>query len=161
NGIQGMTEGDDGALLISMTGGIRRFMDGKTEVAYPYPVPATQLQAHKLLRDRQGGLWCGISGHGLLHVHQGRTDVFAPSDGLSGGDIQALFEDREGNIWVATTDGLDRFRDFAVVTFSLKQGLSGTRVVSVLADRDGSIWLSTNDGLNRWNNGQITTYDKR
>ena len=41
---------------------------------------------------------------------------------------QRLFEDREGNIWVATVDGLDRFRDFAVPTISVKQGLSNAIV---------------------------------
>jgi len=33
-----------------------------------------------------------------------------------------LFEDREGNIWVATMDGVDRFRDVAVRTVSANQG---------------------------------------
>ena len=58
-------------------------------------------------------------------------------------------------------NGLDRFRDFAVPTISVKQGLSTAVVWSVLAARDGSIWLGTPDGLNRWNNGQITSYRKR
>ncbi len=87
--------------------------------------------------------------------------MFAKSDGLSGDYIYGLFEDREGNIWVSTVNGLDRFRDFAVPTISVKQGLSNDRVWSVLAARDGSIWLGTPDGLNRWNNGQITIYRKR
>src|SRR4029077_8974288 len=73
---------------------------------------------------------------------------------------EALFQDREGNIWVATWEGLDRFRDFAVATFSKKQGLSDPIVGSVLADRDGSVWIATYAGLDRWNNGQITTYGK-
>ena len=97
---------------------------------------------------------------GLLHVHQGRTDVFARSDGLSAISLKPLFEDREGNIWVATLDGLDRFRDFAVPTISVKQGLSNRDVWSVSGGQDGSVWLGTGDGLNRWNNGQITIYRK-
>ena len=105
---------------------------------------------------------CGSEpgGQGLLHVHQGRTDVFAQSDGLSGDQIDRLFEDREGNIWVSTVDGLDRFRDFAVPTISVRQGLSNNVVWSVLAARDGSVWLGTPDGLNRWKDGQITIYRK-
>ena len=43
------------------------------------------------------------NGQGLLHVHQGRTDAFAQSDGLSGDYVSSLFEDREGSIWVATS----------------------------------------------------------
>jgi ligand-binding sensor domain-containing protein/signal transduction histidine kinase len=153
--IQGLIEGDDGGLLIAMRGGITRLIGGKTE---PYPLPGAgrQVNPTKLLRDRSGGLWIGTWDRGLLHVHQGRADWFARSDGLSSDFIIGLFEDREGDIWVATSDGLDRFRDFAVSTISVKQGLSSSSVWSVLAARDGSVWLGTLDGLNRWNAGQIT-----
>ena len=98
---------------------------------------------------------------GLLHIHEGRTDLFTPADGLSGGSVTSLFEDREGNIWVATVEGLDRFRDFAIPTISVQQGLSSRGLFSILAARDGSLWLGTSDGLNRWNKGQITVYRNR
>ena len=98
---------------------------------------------------------------GLLHIHKGRTDLFAPTDGLSGGIVSALLEDREGNVWVATTDGLDRFREFAIPTMSVQQGLSSRGVFSISAARDGSMWLGTSDGVNRWNKGQTTIYRKR
>lgn len=84
--------------------------------------------------------------------------MFGPSDGLSGESVNSIFEDREGNIWVATVSGLDRFRDFAVVSFNENEGLSGSIVGSVLASGDGSVWLAMFDGLNKWHNGQVTTY---
>lgn len=158
DGIQGFAEENDGSLLIGTNGGVRRFVNGKTE-AYALPgVPPSA--APDMLRDRDGGLWIGTYSQGLVHVYQGRADVFAPSDGLSGELVHALFEDREGNIWVGTKDGLDRFRDFAAATFTVNQGLSHATVVSVLADRDGSVWLATDKGLNRWANGRITAYGK-
>src|SRR3712207_8574732 len=52
------------------------------------------------------------------------------------------FEDREGNIWVATDNGLDRFRHTAVATVSVNQGLSQGTPWSVLTARDGSVWRS-------------------
>ena len=100
----------------------------------PYPIrsailpktvlPDRDVDSNKLLRDRDGGLWIGTVERGLIHVHQGRTDVFTRSDGLSGDVVLSLFEDREGNIWVSTTGGLDRFRELPVTTISVKQGLS-------------------------------------
>src|SRR5208283_1235593 len=109
DGIQAFGEDNDGALLFGTRNGIRRFVEGKAE---PYPLPGTaqQFQAYRLLRDREGGLWIGTPDRGLVHVHQGRTDVFAQSDGLSGNLVLDLFEDREGSIWLATVNGLDRFR---------------------------------------------------
>jgi PAS domain S-box-containing protein len=159
-GINSLIEGDNGALLIAMRGGIRRLVERKSEV-YPLPGVGRQFTANRLLRDRNGGLWIGTADRGLLHVHQGRTDLFSRSDGLAGDLVGYLFEDREGNIWVATGDGLDRFREFAVPTMSVKQGLSSDAVGSVLAARDGSVWLGAGGGLNRSNNGQITIYRKR
>ena len=152
-----LAESDDGGILVAKLSGITKFRNGKTE-AYPIPT-GLQFRPLRLLQDRNGGLWIGdIVDRGLLHVHEGRMDVFNRIDGLSSSSVSCLFEDREGNIWVATTDGLDRFREFAVSTISVQQGLSSRGVFSVLAAKDGSIWLGTADGLNRWKNGQITVY---
>ena len=150
---QALSEDADGTLLVGWNGGIYRFVDGKTE-AYSPPGISRQFMS-RTLRDRNGGLWIGTHESGLLHVHQGRTDVFSTSDGLSGEVILGILEDREGNIWVGTNGGLDRFRDSAAVTSNVKQGLSNAVVVTALADKDGSVWLATIGGLNRWDHGQI------
>ena len=158
--IYALIESDDGGILIAKHSGITKLRNGKSEA---YPLPAgLQFQPHRLLRDHDGGLWIGaLVDRGLLHIHEGRTDRFTQADGLSGRSVTSLFEDREGNIWVATAEGLDRFRDFAIPTFSDQQGFSSRGIFSVLAARDGSLWLGTSDGLNRWNKGQITIYRNR
>jgi len=163
-----LSKGDDGRVLIAMSGaGLMQFAGGKVA---PYPIPGAinpnrplpdrDVDSNKLLRDRDGGLWIGTVARGLIHVHHGRTDVFKKSDGLSSDIICGLFEDREGNIWVSTSAGLDRFREFPVTTVSVKQGLSSDRTHSVIAATDGSIWVATHDGLTRWQNGQTTIFRK-
>jgi signal transduction histidine kinase/ligand-binding sensor domain-containing protein len=161
NGIQGMADDRDGALLISVTGGISRFVDGKPQMAYPYPAAMRAFHANNMFRDRDGGLWVGPIGSGIVHVHQGRTDVFSPLDGLTGNDFLDLFEDREHNIWVATPSGLDRFRELPVITYSLDQGLSSRPSGAILGARDGSIWIATIGELNRLSKGQWTVYRSR
>src|SRR5208337_278075 len=164
----GLSKDDDGRLLIAMHGaGVLQFVGDKVE---PYPVRGAinsnkllqgrDIDSNRLLRDRDGGLWIGTVERGLIHVHQGRTDVFTQSDGLSGNVVLSLFEDREGNVWIATTGGLDRFRELPVATISMEQGLSSDATQSVLAATEGSIWVGTHDGLTRWNNGQTTIFRK-
>jgi signal transduction histidine kinase/ligand-binding sensor domain-containing protein len=160
DGIRALDEDDDGALMVGWNGGIQRLVDGKLK-AYPLPGNVGRFRAKRLLRDRDGSLWIGTQDQGLVHVHQGRTDLFAQVDNLSGENVYNLFEDSEGNIWVATINGLDRFRDFVVATHTMKQGLSSAIIGSVLATLDGSVWLGTYDGLNRWNDGQLTIYRER
>ena len=159
-GIQGLAEDDSGALLIALHGRVVRLADGKLQTAYLYPAPAGQSFARARLRDRNGGLWIGTIDHGLVHVHQGRIDSLAETDGLSGDVVTALFEDREGNVWVATSSGLDAFRDLAGATYSAKQGFPNFGA-SVLVAHDGSIWVSSFEGLSRWNQGQVTFFQGR
>ena len=148
----------DGTLLIGTRGGISRFVDGAAE-AYPLSRTLPRSPIRGLLRDRDGGLWA--ASRGVVHIHEGRTDVFTQSDGLSGDFVETVYEDREGTVWVATTAGLDRFRDLAVPTFSANQGLSNTYVGPVLADRDGSVWLGTAEGLKRWKDWRVWAYRER
>jgi ligand-binding sensor domain-containing protein len=87
-----MSKADDGRLLVGMSGaGLRQIVGDKVEM-YPIPsatnpnalLPDSDVDSNKLLRDRDGGLWIGTHERGLIHVHNGRTDVFTKSDGLSG-----------------------------------------------------------------------------
>ena len=152
-------EAGDGTLLIPLPGRLARFAGGKLETQYQYPGPARNVVGVVLLRDRDGGVWIGTAEVGVVHVHQGRADVFSQADGLSGDHVTSLFEDREGNVWVATLGGLDRFRNYAVATYAQHEGF-GTIPGrgSVVVGTDGSIWMGTNDGLRMWNHGAATIY---
>ena len=163
-----LTLSSDGRLIVGVRGaGLRQVAGDKLET---YPIRSAvnpnvlmtdhDIDSNKLLRDRDGGLWIGTNQRGLIHVHQGRTDVFTEADGLSGNIIAGIFQDREGNIWVSTAGGLDRFRELPVTTISVKQGLSSDNVSSVIAATDGSVWIATRDGLTRWWNGQTTIFRK-
>ena len=160
SGLPSVSEDHDGTILISTHNGVGRLVNRKI---MPYLLPGTpsQFNAQRLLRDHDGGLWIGTLDHGIVHVHDGRMDVFGPSSGFSGGAVHAFFEDREGNIWVATTNGLDRFREFAVATYSMNEGLLNSSVMSTLADKDGDVWFGTSGGLNKWSNGQIKMFASR
>jgi signal transduction histidine kinase/ligand-binding sensor domain-containing protein len=121
----------------------------------------SEVKANKLLRDRDGGLWIGTSGLGLMHVKDGQADTLTRAEGLSGNVACGLFEDREGNIWFGSERGLDRFRKLAVTTLSTPQGLPDEVTRSVVATPDGSIWVATNDGLARWKDRRPTVYRQR
>ena len=159
--VQNLGETDDGALLIPLPGKLARFGDTKLETSQPYPAPARDVEGVVLLRDRDGGIWLGTSGAGVVHLHQGRADVFSKADGLSGDLITSLFEDSEGDVWVATFGGLDRFRNYAVSTYAEHEGLGTVPGwSSVVAGRDGSIWMGTKDGLRMWSHGEVTIYGR-
>jgi len=170
----GMRVGDlsttfDGQILIGIRGAGLKQVAGDQLVPYPIRraikpdewVADRDVKANKLLRDRDGGLWIGTEGLGLVHVKDGQADTFARAEGLSGNIACSLFEDREGNIWYGSERGVDRFRKLPVTTLSTKQGLPDDVTQSVLATTDGSIWVATNDGLARWKDGRLVVYKER
>src|ERR1700674_5694449 len=159
--MQGIADSEDGSVLIAATGAVMGLADEKAEAVYRFPAARRGFRFLRMLRDRDGGLWVGPAGRGIVHIHQGRIDVFSELDGLSGDDIYDLFEDRESNIWVATVNGLDRFHELPVVTYSKIQGLSDIPWGGMLAARDGSVWFAALDGLNRLNHGQVAVYRQR
>ena len=91
---------------------------------------------------------------GLLHIHKGRTDLFTPTDGLSGGVVSSLLEDREGNVWVATTDGLDVFRIRHPDNVSPARFVQPGRCLHF--GREGWQYVAGRvQWLNRWNKGRL------
>lgn len=163
-----VNNGNDGRLLAAIRGAGLLQLAGDKLTTYPIPSATSpntplrdrEIDANRLLRDRDGGLWIGAVQRGLIHIHAGRTDVFTRADGLSGDVVLSMFEDHEGNIWVATTGGLDRFRELPVTTVSVKQGLSSDATQAVLAASDGSVWVGANDGLTRWKEGKARVFRK-
>jgi ligand-binding sensor domain-containing protein/signal transduction histidine kinase len=116
----------------------------------------TEIRA--LLVDRQGVLWIGTSGRGLIRRFHGRDEVFQRKDGLADDFVTALAEDREGSIWVGTRDGLNQFTDVKFPTYSTTEGIAGKEVLSVSTSRKGGVWVTTETGLTYFDGTEATNY---
>jgi ligand-binding sensor domain-containing protein len=74
-------------------------------------------------------------------------------DGLSQGIIEDIMQDRQGNMWFATRDGLNRYDGIRFTIFrndrNDPQSLISSWVQSLAEDYAGNIWIGS-DGLNRY-----------
>jgi signal transduction histidine kinase/ligand-binding sensor domain-containing protein/DNA-binding NarL/FixJ family response regulator len=72
-------------------------------------------------------------------------------NGLSFGKVNNIIQDKNGFIWVATDDGLNRFDGVNFKTFKYdeenKLSLAGNYVQSIYKDSEGYIWVSSRKGL--------------
>lgn len=145
--------GEPSSMLVAVNRAVLSVEGGKFS---PFPLNiGRQLKPTVMLRDRVGGLWVGTQDIGLLHVREGQLRQFRRSNGLSGDFVVSLFEDREGNVWAGTLNGLDRFRDVAATRLSAEHGLASDTVLAVQARRNGTVWLGTVAGLHEWRSGQL------
>ena len=121
--------------------------------------PANETLVPKaLFCDREGSIWIGTMGQGLVRLTDGKLERFTKASGLSSDGVNALLEDREGNLWAATTRGVDCFRDPRVVRLSTTDGLSADVITAIHAAGDGAVWAGTSGGLNRVAGHQVTSY---
>ena len=105
--------------------------------------------ARSILFDREGRLWIPTLGDGIRRVSTpeqlkgkpGRSsstvEQFMKKDGLSDDTAVTILQDRDGNIWVGTMGGIDRFRRSSLVP----AGLPFNNVSPVLVPgNSGDIW---------------------
>jgi signal transduction histidine kinase len=153
-GIAAIAEAPDGTLWVGISKpgpdlGLQRLVDGRLEAFRTSQLDGSTLSVSALYLDREGSLWIGTLDRGLYRVRGDAVAHFDRRDGLSGDFVVEVTEDREGSIWVATSQGVDRFSDTPVVSFSSGEGLCSPEAASVLATRDGSIWTGGDGALTR------------
>ncbi|HEY3740698.1 MAG TPA: two-component regulator propeller domain-containing protein [Bryobacteraceae bacterium] len=115
-----------------------------------------------MLTDSKGVTWFASVGRGLARLRGTTIDTFGRRQGLTGDLIAALFMDREGDLWTATSGGLDRFRDFPLPRRTVFEGLSGDVVTTVAPSSDGAMWVGTaGAGVDRILGQSTTVYDQK
>jgi signal transduction histidine kinase/ligand-binding sensor domain-containing protein len=160
-GVLDVAAGPSGSVWAALEGtgpklGVRHFADGKWSSYVVKGFDGSHVRAHSLFADRDGSLWVGGETQGLYRIHDGVADHYGRVDGLAGDSVNAIYQDREGNLWVATHGGVDFFRDTPVVTFSMREGLSADAAGSVQASRDGVVWVGNEEALNVLRDGTIS-----
>jgi|APTNR8051073442_1049403.scaffolds.fasta_scaffold00517_14 signal transduction histidine kinase/ligand-binding sensor domain-containing protein len=99
---------------------------------------------------------CCLMGHSAKaqEFSQFLFDNYTEADGLSSNDVHATLRDKKGFLWIATSNGLNRFDGYSFKTFQQIPGDStsiGDNLVYALAeDSKGFLWVGTGNGLYRY-----------
>lgn len=124
------------------------------------------------LEDSQGSLWFAkeqmlyrldISEDGRYSQSNFERNSQNPV-ALKGYHVTGIVEDADGQIWVSTMDGLNRYQSStqSFIHFTMKDGLPGNAISAMVIDRQNFLWLATENGLARFDPryGGVMIYDR-
>jgi signal transduction histidine kinase/ligand-binding sensor domain-containing protein/CheY-like chemotaxis protein/HPt (histidine-containing phosphotransfer) domain-containing protein len=135
----------------------------KKEDANPNGLPVTGVKS--MLEDKKGNIWIGTIDGGLARAKRSTFDeIQNPKDmvfdifqndekditSLNDNHILSLYEDSEGNIWIGTKNGLNRYNPStnSFEYYNINTGhLINNTINGILEDKKGMLWLGTERGI--------------
>lgn len=135
----------DGSIWFGTHTAIAQWKDGQIR---HFPLPATKGfgAVTAMAEDASGRLWVGSYGAGLHWFDGKQFQSFTRADGLSDDRVIDILPDQQGNMWVATRDGLNRFQPLQVEAFTARTGLPSDMPGGMVRDSNGGTWLAPPTG---------------
>ncbi len=96
--------------------------------------------------DSLNRLWIGTNDNGVAVMEQGEFTFFYEEDGLDSSSVRAIVEDKKGNIYIGTTDGISIIDTNMNMTRMDESLLSDTYICELRCGVDGVIYGETRSG---------------
>jgi ligand-binding sensor domain-containing protein len=109
-------------------------------------VPILSGGVASIYETASGRLWVAAD-RTLVRIDADHTEVLTAADGLPAARFTSVIEDRDGNVWVGSREGLIRLGpDRRFTRYGRADGLPDPDVSALFEDREGSLWVGTRAG---------------
>jgi len=96
-------------------------------------------------QDYEGTIWAGTF-NGGASIFKGEAFVsFAEGEGLINNGVNSIIQDRHGNYFIATGEGLNCYNGQRMTPFRNVPELINCNVITMFIDSKGLIWIGTQD----------------
>lgn len=139
--------------LCTWSGGISEF-DIENETFTPILINEKKLDRVRThFRDGQNNLWLGADEGLFKIISEGKAKHYFENseekNKLTNNRVFAINEDKIGNLWIGTSNGLTKLdlKTDQTSLFYKQKGFTNDFVYGVLIDTKNNVWMSTNYGL--------------
>jgi ligand-binding sensor domain-containing protein/serine phosphatase RsbU (regulator of sigma subunit) len=112
---------------------------------------------NQILIDSQKKIWVSSMQNGLLLIEKNKIKTFDVNNNLVHNNLLKLFEDSNGNVWIATSNGLSKYGK--VIFHIYKDGFIDDDIyIQSIAERNNTIFFGTYSGLNVFQDEKTLTW---
>ena len=111
---------------------------------YPFSASLSEIDfsdTRLTYEDREGNIWIGLWGGGLIFCDPASIRRYTEADGLPDREIRCLGEDREGRVWIGMMGGMACMEEGQIHPVE-----TGEIVSAIVVDGQGQIWSGGNAG---------------
>jgi ligand-binding sensor domain-containing protein len=139
----------------------RNFTPDNTDGGLPGPIVTA------ILVDNQDNIWfgtevglgrVGMRYYGVTRYSGTVWTTFPLSNGSMSPYVEAIFQDRENNIWVGTIWGVFRYYWTDWQKFNMEDGLTDNYVHVIAQDDQGKMWFGTDNGTSCYDEENWRTF---
>jgi signal transduction histidine kinase/ligand-binding sensor domain-containing protein len=135
-------------LWVATDGGLALW-DGAKLTRNGIPRALDGVQSLAITLDRDSNLWIGANSLGLARLNDAGLALLDDPHHVKNA-VTAVFEDREGDLWIGSANSLERLHDSAFVTYSVPEGLPNDGSNPVYVDSENRMWFPPVDGGLWW-----------
>lgn len=143
-------------------GGLNCYHPSNGQISHYFTAGEKKPDLRVLFTDSKGRLWAGQSGLYLFDEARDSFSVYTAEAGLSTAFIKGITEDKAGNFWISTSNGIIRFHPdlHQYKTYNTGDGLQGLEFEAnaYLKARDGQMFFGGINGFNAFYPEEIRTY---
>jgi signal transduction histidine kinase/ligand-binding sensor domain-containing protein/CheY-like chemotaxis protein len=156
--VYSITEDANKNLWFGTSGGVCT-LDKKTNTLIPFKISTGLIDFDfilYMLTDSKNRIWLGSFRNGLWlyddRIHNFRKINLEQNTNHTVERINAIHEDKKGNLWIGTIEGLILYNHTtkAFKLFKEKDGLSSNVIRAITEDNAGNIWISSLMGISKF-----------
>ncbi len=133
-------------MLLATASGLTTF-DGLHFQSFPIPGDIDGEAVNTVLIGKGGDFWIGTDGRGVLQFGGSHTpNNISELAGRMNERVRMLYQDSSGALWIATQNGIERFSDGQLESFSEAGMISGD-IIAAFAEDNHGIFFITSKGL--------------
>lgn len=158
-----INEDKTGNLWFGTDRGVYKY-DGKTFRNYNEKegLDHINISRKSILVDRSGRIWVGT--HGGVYQYDPSADskggqCFSLFPLLPPINVAGIMEDKNGNIWFASSDKcVFRYDGKTIINFNEKEGLGENYAGGIAQDKIGNMWFTMKNGICKFDGKTFTEY---